>query len=303
MSAPVTPIGAAAGDQAQVQVSTDGGRTWRAVRLFGPATPYAVHFTGARSGYGVGWPGDARAVLVTRDGGVTWRAVGELPKGLAPSGQYDPLAVPRKEVLYLVTASEPYDQHQNLYSSSDGGRSWREVQLPGHGYGVSGVSFASAQLGCAAVNRPHGLRDYATRDGGKTWRAATRQGMPAAVCAASLADPQLGSLAQELIMRLAPPVRGDKDKLPPAMLTSANGGGDSLWLSFFPANSPTLRIYVLGAAARGVRVWTWPEKAPGLSGIDPVNAKVAYLWSGDGRLLRTTDGGASWRQVAARAQR
>ncbi len=297
MSARVTPIGAAAGDQAQVQVSSDAGRTWRAVRLFGPTTPYAVHFTSERSGYGVGWSGHAREVLATQDGGATWRAVGELPKDLAPSASYDPLAVPRKGVLYLVAASQPYDQHQALYTSSDGGRAWREVRLPSQGYGVSGISFASASLGCAAVSGPHGQRDYATRDGGRTWRAAARQGMPAAVCAASLADPGLGSLAQELIMRLAPPTRGEKYKLPPAMLTSADGGGDSLWLSFFPASLPTLQIYVLGPAARSVRVWTWPEKAPGLAGIDPVSAKVAYLWSGDGHLLCTTDGGASWRQV------
>jgi len=301
--APMTPVGAAAGNQSQVEVSSDGGRTWRKVHLFGPATPYVVHFTSEYSGYGIGWPGDAREVLVTRDGGVSWQAVGNLPPGLAPAATYDPLAVPRSGVLFLVAADEPYDQHQALYTSRAGGRTWRAVRLPSEGYGVSGVSFASASLGCASVSTAGGQRDYATRDDGMTWHAAAQQGMPAAVCAESLADPQLGRLASDLITRLAPPTRGEKGKLPAYMLTSADDGGGSLWITLFPSTSPSLRIYVLGSGGRAVRVWTWPQSAPGLAGIDPVNANLAYIWSGDGHLLRTADGGHHWRQVVAGSQR
>lgn len=299
LSAPLISPGVAVGSQSVVAVSTDDGQSWQRTHLFAPAMPYVVHFTSGRSGYGVGWPDGTRKVMVTHDGGISWQAVGELPHGLAPAASYDPLAVPRTGVLFLVAADEPYDQHQALYVSRDGGRIWRAVHLPSVGYGVSSVSFASGSVGCVTVSAPGGLRDYSTRDGGTTWQTASHQGMPAAVCAESLADPQLGMLAINLLKDLAPPTRGEKGTLPADILASADAGGDSLWISLLPRTSPTPRIYVLGPGGHTARVWTWPRTAPELAGMAPVNPNLAYIWSGDGHLLRTSDGGRSWRQVAA----
>ncbi len=287
MSAPMTLIGASPGMPSQVEVSADGGHTWREAQRFGPETPYVMQLASKLSGYGVGWSGDAREVLVTKDGGTSWQAVGRLPQGLAPAAGYDSLAAPRDGVLYLVATYESNNQPQSLYASRNSGRTWRAVQLPSEGYGVSSVSFATPSLGCAAVNTGGSLRDYATRDGGATWHAASGQGTPAAVCATDLADPQLGRLARELI----------QFNIRDYLLATADGGGDSLWLTFVSDNSSSLRIYLLGPSGHTVQVWNWPQSAPGIAGIDPVTANLAYIWSGDGQLLRTNDGGRQWQQV------
>lgn len=299
ISSPQSATGEWSGDLALLQTSGDGGRTWRSARLFAPTVPDVVRFETADEGYGVGWRDDPRAVLTTGDGGRTWRIVGHLPRGLAAAQSYDPLAAPGGGRLFLVAFDLPYDQHQALYASQDGGGAWRRVSLPSEGYGVSTVSFATSALGCVAVSTQGGMRDYATRDAGATWRSADMQGVPAALCAEQLTDPALAALAERLLARLAPPARSTKTDLPAYILTSADAGGDSLWIALFSSTTPTQRIYVLGPGGRSASIRIWPQSAPGLAGLSPVSDRVAYLWCGDGRLLRTTDGGARWLQVRA----
>lgn len=274
----------------RIASSSDGGARWRSVGLFGPATPLAVRFVSAEAGYGIGTSGNAGAVLATADGGRVWRRVGELPAGVAGPLGYDPLAVLARGALLVVTG-------RGLLSSQDGGRHWTRVVLPRGGFGVAGVGFASREAGCVSVYVAGGQRDYASHDGGRSWHVAGIQNVPAAICAASLVDPPLARLAAQLVARLAPPVSSRRGKLPPYFLLSANGGGGSIWIALAGKTASGGRLYALGPGGRGGRVASWPAQKLRPNGISPVDAGLAYLWTSDGRLLETVDGGSAWRQI------
>lgn len=147
--------------------SRDAGRRWREASLQGKADFHLLEVAGRRVyGYGSDFETRAEQFLVSMDRGETWQR-------LKPPAPLISLAVDPADSSHAVASSA-----KGLYSSSDGGRSWRRLE------GDSGL-----------LSWPDSRRLYLTKengtvqtssDGGGRWRAVGQAGgTPAAFEAAS----------------------------------------------------------------------------------------------------------------------
>ncbi len=280
--------------QFQVQSTGDGGTTWHATLTPVPLAPVGgVVFPSAEVGYGLGAAGNAKAVVQTENGGRSWRKVGALPASV-PAGYYA-LAVTKPGTL-LVGAG------RSLYVSHDGGVTFSRAAGPSapYGFGLSSLAFSGPKTGCTSAAGPNGWIDYATRDGGKSWHRAGVGGQPAAICAEELVDRPLARLTQRLILKLAPQRRG---KGSPAGIYAAAQtavGGGTLWVVFSGSPTQVGRVYEFGPGPKQFSVYTLPAALGSVGDVSPLGPTAAYLWTENGRLFATADGGAHWRQVAER---
>lgn len=120
------------------------------------------------------------------------------------------------------------------------------------------------------------------------------------MCAENLVNPSLAHVADQLIARLAPLPRGKGFRVGPfASATSAVGGG-SLWIAFPGSDTAQGRLYILGPGPRQASVRKLPSAEASIGGLSPLGPDNAYLWTQDGRLFSTVDGGAQWNQVVPR---
>jgi hypothetical protein len=153
-------VGSCASGGAAVQISTDGGKTWR-----NRTSPYAVvtriQATDASKGFVVGAAQDcSMGVKQTTDGGVTWPGAGSLAETLARDAK-DPTKVraPGSRTVGPCGSSPVVDLARNsasgaqvlcadgtVHSSTDDGQTWPEV-----GRVTSGLALDSKSVGGSAT--------------------------------------------------------------------------------------------------------------------------------------------------------
>jgi photosystem II stability/assembly factor-like uncharacterized protein len=261
-------------------VSHDGGLNWVSVL----AAPNPVFATATVKGQlwvgevvtGVGGRTGRRArevrFLTSADGGARWRAVGGLSGlfPLTPSTEVQ-LAVGMKGLAWAsVFDPQSCAMHgcgnAQLYQSSDGGRSWKLADL-----------YGEFDVGCG----PDGIVFSAAADA-TVWAAT---GQPGANCA-----PPFGMLYRHVASgwrQLAPWQLAGVSSLMAVSrdvayaISSENtvvrsDDGGRHWVQLLPALAPTGQ----------------------LDAIDPSTALGSQDATDAGAILRTSDGGQSWHQVA-----
>ncbi|HEV8688212.1 MAG TPA: YCF48-related protein, partial [Gaiellaceae bacterium] len=310
-------------DVGTLLATRDGARSWRFVRAFpggGAGGPFraTVRFIDARRGWVI--PFDQR-IYRTLDGGRSWTRLafrcGFVLGGASPAGSTSG---------YALCGGQPatIDQMKGLYATRDGGDSWRlvargclrgdtrcraraDVPLTGH---ASGLVFRSPRDGLMLASR---LGIYRTRDGGRHWR--TTLFTDDAFFVDTVSWP-----ARRQIYAL----------LSQAGLLASDDGGKH-WQQRYPAgpgrpegpvsfSSPTDGIGAgkggffrnpgaILATADGGKTWTVRTVIRGVAVAQLVRVSQRVVWAvgtewnrnGRGRLaiLRTSNGGRSWRKLAA----
>jgi photosystem II stability/assembly factor-like uncharacterized protein len=170
------------GAAAQVRVSDNGGKDWRALAAFGspslypssahlpfstlPVHPRYLSFVSKQ----YGWIASYRKLARTEDGGRSWIEM------KAPAGR-------EISAISLLNAKEGYilDASGNgmLFITPDGGRKWSSLPLnlpgksvsPETGIPTSVLRFSDAKHGTIIISRQGGEHwTLTTQDGGKSWQ-------------------------------------------------------------------------------------------------------------------------------------
>jgi photosystem II stability/assembly factor-like uncharacterized protein len=260
-------------------------------------------------------------LAVTRDGGKTWRTTW---RGRAV---FDVSVVPRTgEAWATIAPRSCLECPPDLLRTRDGGRTWHRAA---RAYSIP--SFPSAQVGYALRSRQaHAGPLMRTLDGGRTWRqvpSPCRRGWGGYAWSAAISfvspshgwivcagQPGAGSQAKAIYETVDGTARwrrllnvqfepghlasGGMTRLGyPRGISFTRSGRGLLWA----ARSWSFRTVDSGRHWRPVRA-TSPEEREGLSGW-LVSDRVGYLLLEDNeqrngwQLLRTADGGGSWRLV------
>lgn len=149
----------------------DGGRTWKEVftcrtkveveglvREVGCSLT-AVHFPSPSLGYAVSQelPNKSSALLRSEDGGASWNISSFLPEADA------------KTVFFVDENTGFVKSYDKLFTTSDGGRTWRSVPVPVP-VGAS-TRFADPEVGWICLGNQNSSMLTYTTDGGKRWSA------------------------------------------------------------------------------------------------------------------------------------
>jgi photosystem II stability/assembly factor-like uncharacterized protein len=143
-----------------VQKSTDGGRTWRIVRVLKGATLSHIWMFDAREGVTVSRGGEG-GILRTDDGGITWKRVSDRNGQLGCT----------RDGFCVIWVSVP----GWVLASSDRGRTWQDLHIPLQGDGrdmLSRVELVHSRL-IVAVGIDLGATD-SEMDRIETWNEGTR---------------------------------------------------------------------------------------------------------------------------------
>ena len=154
-----------------LSVSTDGGKTWKAIAEKAGGMGCLVAFADA----GTGWFGFGDKFETTADGGASWQQLA-LPKGVSKVAAIS-LRTPKDG--YLV------DAEGSLYITQDGGKTWSSRSLGLDkpdimGFVSEGFVNETPQAAVRFFDADHGLVvlglsgktnlvAFRTADGGKTW--------------------------------------------------------------------------------------------------------------------------------------
>jgi photosystem II stability/assembly factor-like uncharacterized protein len=152
-----------------IERSDDGGRVWHWTALpTCSACAMSFSFVNATHGFALGSNG---TLYSTGDGGASWTVVSaHLPKSEMPA-------------IDFVDANFGWlSSGQLLERTTDSGRMWRRVVLPGGSVGpvvLSAPHFFSAAVGVVVATLPDGSGVlYATEDAGSQWRAEVLPAAP-----------------------------------------------------------------------------------------------------------------------------
>jgi hypothetical protein len=158
----------------ELALTSDAGATWRAATPPGltAADIRGVSFPDPENGFVVGLSGTDRQAFTlwrTNDGGLTWTSL-PLPMPVNVDAAA-PISVAAPDASHLLLSlsiqqSLGLPGPGVLLASSDSGRTWSRLLLPGSGE----IAFATAARGWLA---PVDGGLYTTGDGGRTWRPAT----------------------------------------------------------------------------------------------------------------------------------
>lgn len=155
-----------------LSVSTDGGRTWKAIADKAGGSGCILSFADAKNG----WFGFGNKFQITADGGKTWNEL-ILPEG-----------VTRAAAVSLRTPMEGYlmDDAGVLHITGNGGKTWSSRSMGIESTGIMGfvnsgfvneipqaaIRFVDARHGLVVLGLTGraGMIAVRTADGGKTWK-------------------------------------------------------------------------------------------------------------------------------------
>jgi photosystem II stability/assembly factor-like uncharacterized protein len=150
-----------------------------------PLAPISVSFISGSTGWLLGTPRCAhgathacRVLLLrkTTNGGQTWSALPSLPAPGAPQGQTFTGNVAVSSILF-VNAHLGWAYGPGLWTTHDGGRSWRQVSI--HGLQVQGLAFSDGRVVVTAGKCNSGTRlchfsVYSAHPGSSAWKLIAR---------------------------------------------------------------------------------------------------------------------------------
>jgi photosystem II stability/assembly factor-like uncharacterized protein len=142
-----------AGNGGMLRATTDGGRTWTAVKTGTEAAITSLAFVG-EAGWAAGYDG---LILHTADGGRTWT-----PQAAGLSTTL--------EGIYFVGAQTGWAVGWvgTILRTVNGGQTWQNVRSPAAAWSLNSVYFRDARNGWAVGFEGQILR---STDGGETWAA------------------------------------------------------------------------------------------------------------------------------------
>ena len=256
----------------EVASTTDSGASWSATAIeTGPGWPARplllpqgkIFFLDSAHGWlGLGYSGGmsrGSLLLATGDGGATW-----IRRAMAPAGP-----------IRFVTLQDGWiaggENSHELYTTADGGNTWREISLQAAAEGgpsVCGVdglpAFTDAKhgsiLGHCRVGELVEEALFATDDGGKSWRVLKSFPLP-------------------------PDWRGD--------FPVASAG--STWLVATQDRS-ALTLRQTDANGMRTKAAKTDPQSPGVVGISFVTPEEGWVLTN--RLLATPDGGTTWKDIS-----
>jgi photosystem II stability/assembly factor-like uncharacterized protein len=279
------------GSRGTAVITMDGGETWRALPT--PAPVSSICFANRRVGWAV--VAGKGIVLRTTDGGRHWKRIATLPPG-----GYEPQFFPPS--LSFITPHRGWAVASNgrLLATADGGHTWRTLAVPPawsrddpQGL-LDAVAFVDHRHGCVqtmAVPPQY----VGTSDGGAHWRPVLGVTGPAA-CAAQLAGYPVAAALQQAQRTLQP-----HDWAFFAGVTGLRQGWDLVDHCEGTSTGRYLSPYLLTTADAG-RTW---REFPWDNGFWCIPQSLSFataanswlLMQGNSHLYRTTDGGATWREL------
>jgi len=276
LTAPTTRTAWAVGEDGLILRTTDAGHTWRAQDARTTKTFFAADSVSGSTGWAVGERG---VVRLTTDGGRTWRT------GYSKSAQHF-FAVD------FVDATRGWVVGDNgkVMRTVDGGRTWKGQSAPS-GHALYGVSFRDRLRGVAVGADGIIVR---TVDGGASWRRVTSP-VATRLSAVELRPTGVGFASGDggVVLRTVDGGRTWTRKSLPTRVTC--GALDAYGAS---------KVWIGGAAGAVCRTVDGGRSWKRLTGgqwraLGGVVRGGAELWTtAVDRLLRSADGGASWRAAA-----
>jgi len=254
-----------------IEHSSDGGRTWRWSALPSCAScSMSFSFLSPDEGFALGSDGE---LYKTRNAGENWAEV-------APT---TPTANPAVD---FVSAREGWlTAGDALEETTDGGHTWRPVELPASGTSgaipkdLSAPHFLSTDYGVVAGAFPGGTGVvYVTKDSGRNWAPEPAPVAPAGRSPGWYQAPSFGVTSAKLW------------SISSGLALYVTGNGGRTW-----ARAPAPRTYGKGGPIRGFSMVTrsigWLAAAATPCGSAPRDLCAVPV------LLHTTDGGHSWQPV------
>jgi photosystem II stability/assembly factor-like uncharacterized protein len=318
-------------DKYRLLRTSDGGRFWTDVTPGGgtvhPSGPITI--LGGTMLFSTTLRPGVFAVERSDDGGRTWRR--SLPfRDRGGVGQ--PFAVDTRHLYLAVNeGAAAGSQGQALFTSSDGGHSWRFVSRttvsgrPGtlpFGCDKDGFGFATPSLAFAGGYCAGGAPFlYRTDDGGRSWRRQRLAGVSLCGCDTSAPrffTPQDGAFSvsgftenggdKPLVRVYWTDDAGDhwRASVPPAGRASSIGFTDArtAWVVATPPGRIRPPFDRLARTSDGGGHWQ-AVKLPfdaEYYRLDAVSATLAYAFDyadGGSSILRTEDGGRTWQKISA----
>lgn len=263
-----------------VFVSHNGGRSWRATELLLDDDTVSVLRTSPSfdKDKTVWAATEAGTVYRSQDGGRTWDlAVDQVGDGPINGMWVHPAYAENGRLVAAVGAK--------IWLSDDGGESWYAGQeLPGAVLSLGGE--ADALL---AGLHAHGV--WLSRDGGETW----------VDCSAALAARGFAKLVftEDALYALGPQEGLWVSRSQGADWTQVDGLKPYKALTDMAVGDAILVASQASGIVRGVEdQWTVVSDAPGVQALLWIKGtQEAWAGTGDGRLLRSEDGGVTWVDV------
>lgn len=150
--------------------TTDGGKNWYSYDLNHLAgSLIATHFFDDSHGFMIGGTTDDKKnsqslVLETFDGGMTWDTAYISPQ----KGEYCwKFSFPTPEIGFISIQRNVRKGRFYHLQTTDGGKTWKEVEHTSRYYYVQGIGFINSKIGWMGGSNNW---TYETRDGGENWR-------------------------------------------------------------------------------------------------------------------------------------